>query len=210
MAYNSTTVAELGQSVTAVLGATPAIGAQIVNYTIVSPPTHGTVILTNASVGVILYSPNSGYTGSDSFTFSATDNHGNVSNTATLTIVQDTPPSATNTIITTNVNQAVTNSLSAAPGVAGATLTYKIVTPPTYGTASLNNINTGAFTYTPNLGYAGNDSFTYSATDNYGLVSNAAVVSVQVTNTSSSSGGGALDWLSLTIIGLLALARRRS
>lgn len=53
---------------------------------IVSNPAHGTANLTNAASGAFTYTPTSGFTGSDSFTFKATDSASNVSNTATESV----------------------------------------------------------------------------------------------------------------------------
>ena len=44
-------------------------------------------------------------------------------------------------------------------------LTFSVVTPPTKGTLTITNTSTGAFTYTPNAGAVGYDTFTYRAAD---------------------------------------------
>lgn len=59
------------------------------------------------------------------------------------------------------------------------TLSTSLVTSTSYGTLSLNS--NGSFTYTPNANFAGNDSFTYKATDGTDL-SDAATVVIHVTN----------------------------
>jgi predicted outer membrane repeat protein len=72
----------------------------------------------------------------------------------------------------------------AAPGVLandtdadGDTLTSMLVSGPTYGVLALNA--DGSFSYTPNPGFEGNDSFTYVANDG-ALDSNPATVSITV------------------------------
>jgi hypothetical protein len=207
-ANSSTVVSEVGQPVSAVMSAAPTTGRQIASFQIVAPPSHGTAVLTNGvSSGVFLYTPTAGYTGNDSFAFTATDDLGHVSNVAILTIVQDTLPTANNVTATTLPGQLVTDSFSAAPGTPGQTLTYQIVTQPTHGTVVITNASTGAFTYTPNPGYSGADSFTFKVTDNVGGTSNVATVTVNVQGNTSSSGGGALDWLSLLVFGLIGIRR---
>jgi serine protease len=52
-------------------------------FAIVANPAHGTVTINNASTGAFTYTPANGYTGSDSFTFQATDSASNASNVAT-------------------------------------------------------------------------------------------------------------------------------
>ncbi len=55
-------------------------------FAAVSKPSHGMASITNASTGAFTYTPASNYTGSDSFTFKATDSAGQVSNTATESV----------------------------------------------------------------------------------------------------------------------------
>lgn len=59
-------------------------------YSISSQPGHGTVTLTNASSGAFTYTPTSGYSGTDSFAFVASNGSAN-SNTATETITITAP-----------------------------------------------------------------------------------------------------------------------
>jgi hypothetical protein len=65
---------------------------QIDSRAIVSPPAHGTLGAIDQAAGTVVYTPNAGYSGPDSFTFSAT-NGGGTSNTATDSIIV-TPPSS--------------------------------------------------------------------------------------------------------------------
>lgn len=57
--------------------------------------------------------------------------------------------------------------------------TVVIVTQPANGTVSVNPV-TGEVTYTPNPGYTGPDSFTYTVRDTRGAVSNVATVNIIV------------------------------
>ena len=61
----------------------------------------------------------------------------------------------------------------------GDTLTAQLVTPPANGSVTLNG--NGAFTYTPDAGFSGSDSFTYQASDGMHL-SNVASVAMTVTD----------------------------
>jgi VCBS repeat-containing protein len=56
----------------------------------------------------------------------------------------------------------------------GDYLTARLVAPPTHGTLAFTA--DGGFTYTPNLGFVGSDSFTYQATDGERLSEIATVV----------------------------------
>ena len=55
-------------------------------------------------------------------------------------------------------------------------LTAALVGPAQHGSVTLNA--NGAFTYTPNAGYSGTDTFTYAASD--GTASDPATVTVTV------------------------------
>jgi VCBS repeat-containing protein len=133
----------------------------------VSDPTHGALTLN--SNGSFTYTPSSGYTGIDSFTYQANDSQAN-SNTATVTITitsVNNPPVAVNDAYSTNEDTALNIS---APGVLGNdsdsdgdNLTAVKVSDPAHGTVTLNN--NGSFTYTPNANFNGTDSFTYRAND---------------------------------------------
>ena len=94
------------------LTATDADGNAL-TYSTVSGPSHGTL---SGSAPNLTYTPNTGYTGSDSFTFKAND--GTVdSNTATVSITvnpgSNTPPVAYNQAVTTDENTSVAFTLNA-------------------------------------------------------------------------------------------------
>nr|WP_281272223.1 cadherin-like beta sandwich domain-containing protein [Paenibacillus flagellatus] len=100
-----------------------------------------------------------------------------VSNDASLAVIENTPASGT---------------LSAADAD-GDPLTYSLVSQGSKGTVSIDNSITGDYTYTPNAGAAGVDTFTFKAND--GTVdSNVATITVTITALSSNA-----DLSSLTI-----------
>ena len=75
------------------------------------------------------------------------------------------------------------SSLNATDPDVGDTLTYSVSSPSSQGgTITITDAATGKATYTHKPGYAGPDSFTFKATDNNNLVSNAATVSATVIN----------------------------
>ena len=92
-----------------------------------------------------------------------------VATNGTLAVSQDTPASGT-----LQATDADSNPL-----------TYSIVANGTKGTAVVTNASTGAYTYTPNAGATGADSFTFKAND--GTVdSNTATVNVTIAATPST------------------------
>ena len=159
----------------------------VASFSIASQPAHGTVAVVSAAAGTFTYTPALNYNGADSFTFTATDNLGGVSAPATVsltvTAVNDAPV-AVNDSTTANLNTAriisvLANDTDVDNALAPATAT--ITSPATSGTA-VANVD-GTITYTPNNGFTGSDSFTYTVQDVAGATSNAANVSVSITNT---------------------------
>ncbi|MBN1221031.1 MAG: tandem-95 repeat protein, partial [Anaerolineae bacterium] len=139
----------------------------------VGSPGHGSV--TNNGNGTVTYTPNNGFSGSDSFTYTVSDGNGGTA-TATVTITV-TPanrlPVAANDGATTDQNTAVTiNVLSNDNDPDGDSLTVASV-----GSASNGSVgnNGNSITYTPNGGFYGSDSFTYTVSDGKGGTATAQV-----------------------------------
>jgi hypothetical protein len=63
----------------------------------------------------------------------------------------------------------------------GDEMTYEIVRYASHGRISLTNSHTGAYVYTPDAGFAGQDSFDYVVYDRYGNYSTSATVRILVT-----------------------------
>jgi large repetitive protein len=135
---------------------------------------HSTVsngLLTLQSSGAFTYTPNAGFSGSDSFTYRAV-NSGGPSNVATVTITVQSPlpPSSASDPYSTPFETAL---LVPAPGVlanditnGGGAMTAALVTNVSHGVLSLGA--TGGFTYTPDAGFTGVDSFRYEAVNSAG------------------------------------------
>jgi len=153
--------------------------------TLVVGPSNGT--LTFNADGSFTYTPAAGYSGLDSFTYQASDGL-LTSSVATvgITVSANSPPVATPDTYAT----AFGTPLSVpAPGVLGNdtdangdALTAVLVGGAAHGVLTLNA--NGSFTYAPNAGYAGPDSFTYQASD--GLTTSAiATVALTVNQPSN-------------------------
>ena len=93
-------------------------------------------------------------------------------------------------------------------GLGSSELTYSVVGQPTYGSLDTVSTETTSDTtitvvnYTPEKDYNGSDTFTYTATDSKGGVSDKATVSITVTPVNdaptSSSSSDYLDEDALT------------
>lgn len=146
---------------------------------VVNGPTHGTLTLNSS--GSFTYTPAGGYVGADQFTYRASN--GTNSNVATVALeVTPIGPTAVDDSYRTPLETTLTIS---APGVlgndlnpGGDALTATLVDTPTFGSVTLNA--NGSFSYTPDVEFVVEDSFTYRA--NNGQESNAATVTIAVTN----------------------------
>ena len=155
--------------------------------TLVGEPTNGT--LTFESDGSFNYTPNPDFSGTDSFTYQASDSIAN-SNTATVTIevanVDQDPPIANDdsysvledNILTVNATNGVLNNDSDPDGDA---ITANLVRSTSNGELVFNT--NGSFTYTPNPDFFGNDSFIYQIDDgNENVALGTANIAVETVN----------------------------
>jgi hypothetical protein len=141
-----------------------------------TPSTHGTATLNTD--GTVRYVPNPDFHGTDTFTYTISDDNGGTS-TGTVTInvaPVNHPPVASGVNVTTNEDVPVEITL-AATDVDSPTLTFSIVTAPSHG--KLSTISGTKVVYTPNRYFHGQDSFAFRASDGQAS-SNTAAVSVTV------------------------------
>ncbi len=151
------------------------------SVTVTGGPAHGSVSV-NPATGVVTYSPNLNFAGTDSFTYSVCDTAGACA-TATVTVLVgpiEDPPVAANDSATTNENTAVTINVLAndtdPDGVADLDRTsVRVTSGPAHGSTSVNPVN-GRITYTPNPNYNGTDTFTYQVCDMAGACATASVL----------------------------------
>jgi len=146
----------------------------------VSDPTHGT---TTIDGDVISYVPDPGYVGTDTFTYSACDQDAACA-TATVTVTvtpvapPNAPPVAVDDTASTFANEPVTiDVLGNDSDPDDDILTIVTVTDPAHGTTTILD---GQVVYTPDAGYLGPDTFTYTVQDPSGA-SDTATVTVIVT-----------------------------
>jgi len=131
---------------------------------ILSQPLQGTVV--GLGNGIVEYTPNTDFLGSDKFTYTHTDSGGEtLMATATITVLENPAPSVQDDSFHTRPDTSVALRLLANDNgdwVSGS------LTQPLNG--SVTNLQ-----YTPDPGFSGADSFTYSLTDSSGLTVGGAV-----------------------------------
>lgn len=122
------------------------------------------------------------YSGPLSFTYTVSD--GTATSTATVSAsvfeINDAPITNTDTATTSQDVAVVIDVLANDSDVDGTLNPASVVIngAPNHGNVSVNS-STGEITYTPDLGYAGTDTFTYGVNDN--LAASSAPTSVTVT-----------------------------
>jgi hypothetical protein len=181
----------------------------------------------------LVYTPKTGFSGTDSFTYKIqtasgylpnetvlVDNVLREVNKATVRITvqanatTETGGSTGNTALTANNDEVSTtegnsinlNVLNNDQGASNTTVTFTI---PNNGT--LIDKGAGNFSYTPKANFVGVDSFSYTITDSNGTTSTANVsIEINGANGAATVGGGSMEtvtlWL-LLMLYLLYLAR---
>jgi hypothetical protein len=132
--------------------------------------------------GTVTYTPDTGFVGTDSFSYTVRDQAGNESNEAFVSVRVNAPPTAGDDAASTPQDEPVTIDVLANDSDADGTLDPATVamwnSPANGGTIVESD---GRITYIPNPDFSGDDSFTYKVGDDDGGISNEATVSVTVT-----------------------------
>ncbi len=168
-----------------------------VTYALVSDASNGSVVVTGAQA---VYTPEANYNGTDSFTYSASDQNATsapATVTLTVTSVNDAPSVENVSVSTTNDAAAAVQFLGS--DVDGDALTFSIAAAPAFGTVTVSG---SSASYQANAGFVGTDSFGYVANDGtddsaMGVVSitvlPALTFSVQFINSGGSGIPSAVD-----------------
>jgi lipopolysaccharide export system protein LptA len=125
------------------------------------------------------YTPRSGFSGADSFSYTISDGKGNAATglvNVTVGAAPNRAPTAVTDTVTTNYSTAITiNALSNDTDPENDTLTVTGNTQASNGTVTRSG---NTFTYTPRSGFSGADSFSYTISDGKG---NSATGTVNIT-----------------------------
>jgi hypothetical protein len=153
---------------------------------IVTQPNQGGSVSVDPVNGEVTYTPSGGFVGTETFTYTVSDNHGLTSPAATVTFLDTSanlpPPVANNDAASDLLNAPATinvaaNDMASSPAIVLPS-TIQITTQPTNGTATLDA--SGNILYTPTSGFLGTDTLAYTIADSNGKTSNAATVNVSV------------------------------
>jgi hypothetical protein len=140
-----------------------------------TPAAHGTTAITPAG---IVYTPDVGFTGTDSFTYTVIDGRGGAdSGTVSVNVVvPGTPVAGDDTASTDEDTPVDVVVLANDVDPNGDTLTVTNATDPPHGSTAVTPA--GVVTYTPDPQFCGADSFVYTISD--GTSTDTALVSVTV------------------------------
>jgi YVTN family beta-propeller protein/VCBS repeat-containing protein len=157
--------------------------------TLLSGPGHAAQFTLNSD-GSFTYTPAANFSGTDTFTYTVTDNslapNNSATGTATITVtaVNDAPVAASDTYRTAEgaalVVPAASGVLANDSDAEADSLTATLLSGP--GHAAQFTLNSdGSFTYTPAANFSGTDTFTYRVTDNSLAPNNSATGTVTIT-----------------------------
>jgi hypothetical protein len=142
-------------------------GDALIVTSVITAPANGSAANAGSS---IVYTPNANFSGSDSFVYEISDGRGGVASAAVTVNVDaqvNLPPVAAPDTATTDAGVAVTIAVLANDSDPdGGTVSVVGASSGSNGSTVLNL--GGSVTYTPNAGFSGSDSFSYSIADGQG------------------------------------------
>ncbi|MEQ8786488.1 MAG: Ig-like domain-containing protein [Pirellulaceae bacterium] len=196
-AQGVSTAEETGLSITLTGDDGEETAEQTLTFAIVEPPAHGVLSGFDGATGQVVYTPDVGYVGDDVFAFVVTDDatvgwetltSDPATVTVTVTPVNDAPHAADQSV-GVGLETATTISLGDdGDAEVEQALTLNVLGAPAHGVLGALDAVTGKIVYTPDAGYTGPDSFTYTLTDDAAagapsaLTSSAATVTIEVSS----------------------------
>ncbi|PSW00140.1 Ig-like domain-containing protein, partial [Photobacterium lipolyticum] len=156
----------------------------LASVTVTTQPVHGSTKV-NTGTGVVTYSPDKDFAGTDSFYYRVEDVYGGLSEAAKVTITVtavDDDPVANADMASTDEELAVlidvlANDTDPDQGDSADSDTLAIVSQPEHGAVAIEE---GQIRYEPDANYAGSDVFTYTVRDTSDRQSNTAEVRINI------------------------------
>lgn len=174
VARDDTATTAYSQPVTvAVLGNDSDPNGYPLTVTAATTPAHGSSHVNGD--GTVTYTPNATFTGSDRFTYSIDNAHGGTASANVTIVVQPpaSPQARDDSATTAYAKPVIIDVLANDTDPAGYLLAVSSVTSPAHGTATI--LTGGGVRYTPVVGFAGTDTFSYTANNGHGGVAGANV-----------------------------------
>ena len=150
--------------------------ADTLNWTVITPPSTGTFLFTDATLGNYEYTP-SPFTITDAIIVCQVSD-GITASICTVTLHGgNDEPIAQSVVVTINEGSPYAGLLSGS-NTDGDPLIWTIISPPTHGTFTLTNASTGACTYIPAIGQFDGAVIGFSVTD--GVATATATLTIHI------------------------------
>ena len=128
----------------------------------------------------LTYIPMQGFQGIDTFTIMAMDGYESSEQTLYITVEpKNVAPVASNSNHEV-LEDHILSAILQAEDANNDSLYYILTSNPSKGKVSIDDPNTGAFSYQPNTNANGTDTFMFKVTDNGGLESDVAVITIDI------------------------------
>ncbi|PUA81131.1 Ig-like domain-containing protein [Nocardioides currus] len=169
-----------------------------IEVTAVGDAEHGTVTLVD---GVVTYTPNANYNGTDSFTYTVTDG-ATATVAVTVNAVDDKPVAHDDEVtVTEDDPAAVVDVLANDTDIDGGPKHVASVGAAAHGTVTLVD---GVVSYRPNANHAGSDSFTYTVNGGSSATVDITVSAVDDAPVAVADSAAVAEDASATAINVLA------
>ncbi|MDR6982156.1 hypothetical protein J2X32_000764 [Rheinheimera pacifica] len=162
----------------------------------------------------LLYTPAQDFIGTDTLSYGVSDgNNGSASATVTVAVYFNRPPVVTNATASTNDKTAIDiDVLANASDPDGDALVISSASAQN-GTVTITAAQT--LRYTPQAGFAGTDTISFTVTDNRGgSVNGTVTISITayevITVVNKSSGGAVNGWPMLLLAGMAVIRQRKA
>ncbi|KMT64334.1 tandem-95 repeat protein, partial [Catenovulum maritimum] len=183
--HDTVILAEDSSQLINVLGNDADVENDIDVTSIIITSTAASGVLSIEANGLVMYQPEADFFGSDSFSYSVMDDTGLVSNISVVSIqvtaVNDQPIANTDHYQTLEDTEILLNPADNDQDIDGQLdlTSLVIVSQPSLGVVTIQS--NGQIRYQPNFNVFGTDSFSYQISDDQGLVSEIANVTIDIT-----------------------------
>ncbi|MES2048323.1 MAG: autotransporter domain-containing protein [Pseudomonadota bacterium] len=146
----------------------PSITGSADSVDLTTQPAHGIATVNGFDIS---YTPSANYVGTDSLSYTATGPGGTSSAaTASITVIAIPPTTA-------NLTFQANSGANPIPTISSTASSFALNAAPNHGVITINGL---ALTYTPNLNYVGNDTFSYDALGPNGVFA-SSIVNIVIT-----------------------------